>query len=221
MNIFQGHIYAQSFPYELFTRLKLASDPARAKLLRGITGSEVVPTVAVKRIAAGDIVLSQSRLPVVEPRVFANADGIFGADAFARGCLYVNFAEASVAILRTAGPRVGDTWERVRAELRFGGLPVVRARVGRVSVLAIIDTGAERSLGNRALLAAAGLEQQLEDPTTRRQVFAATSQAVFGHFIKVPAVQPGNIAIELRLLPQGAVNTLRIRPRSTPTRLPD
>jgi hypothetical protein len=62
MNIFQGHIYAQSFPYELFTRLKLASDPARAKLLRGITGSEVVPTVAVKRIAAGDIVLSQSRL---------------------------------------------------------------------------------------------------------------------------------------------------------------
>src|SRR6187402_168097 len=82
-------------------RLKLVADPARAKLLRGITGSEVVSTVAVESITAGEIMLAKSELPVVEPRVFADADGIFGADAFARGCLYVNFANAHVSILRT------------------------------------------------------------------------------------------------------------------------
>src|SRR6478735_5012721 len=63
-------------------RLKLVADPSRAKLLRGITGSEVVSTVAVESITAGEIMLAKSELPVVEPRVFADADGIFGADAF-------------------------------------------------------------------------------------------------------------------------------------------
>jgi hypothetical protein len=246
------------------TRLGLAADPAKAKLLRGITGSEVVPTVTVDRITAGDITLRDSQLPVVEPRVFADADGIFGADAFAHGCLYVNFVESRVSILRNGCPRVNDTWERLRAELRFGGLPVVNARVGKTRVLAIIDTGAERSLGNRALLVAAGLESALEDPNTQRQVFAATTQAVFGNLLAAPPISLGNIDIgnlhpvfgdfevfrmwgvadapaivvgmdvlgtaqalmidyrrsEFRLLPQGAANTVRMRPRTTPSRIP-
>src|SRR5690349_6875172 len=146
------------------TRLGLKPDPGRSKLLRGITGSEVVSTVTVDKITAGDITLNGGQLPVVEPRVFADADGIFGADAFAHGCLYVNFVESHVSILRNGCPRVGDDWETLRAEMRFGGLPVVNARVGRTRVLAIIDTGAERSLGNRALLVAAGLEPALKDP---------------------------------------------------------
>ena len=172
-------------------RLKLVPDPARAKLLRGITGSEVVSTVAVESITAGEIMLAKSELPVVEPRVFADADGIFGADAFARGCLYVNFANAHVSILRTACPRVGENWEVMRAKLRFGGLAVVNARVGNIRVIAIIDTGAERSLGNPALLAASGLQALADDPKSRTQVFAATSQAVFGNLVATPSIRLG------------------------------
>src|SRR5262245_5509349 len=157
------------------SRLKLKADPARNKLLRGITGSEVVATVAVDSITAGEIMLPKSELPVVEPRVFADADGIFGVDAFARGCLYVTFERAHVSILRTACPRVGQNWEVMRTKLRFGGLAVVSAYVGRTRVMAIVDTGAERSLGNPALLAALGLEEAARNPETQKQVFAATS----------------------------------------------
>jgi hypothetical protein len=245
-------------------RLALVPDRARAKLLRGITGSEPVPTVAVASITAGEITLLDNELPVVEPRVFADADGILGADAFAHGCLYVNFAESTVSVLRQGCPRVGETWETLRAELRFGGLPVVRARVGKTGVSAIVDTGAEQSLGNRPLLAAMGMEEKILDPRTRRQVFAATSQAVFGNLLPAPRVRLGGIDIDnlhlvfgdfevfrmwgvdqspalvlgmdllgttqalmidyrrsqLRLLPQGAANTVRVRPNATPTRLP-
>jgi predicted aspartyl protease len=245
-------------------RLGLVPDARRSKLLRGITGAEVVPTVRVDSLTAGEIEVRGGQLPVVEPRVFAGADGIFGADAFARGCLYVNFSQASVSILDSACPRVGDAWETLKIELRFGGLPVARAKVGNVSVIAIIDTGAERSLGNRALLAAAGLERAVEDPSTHRQVFAATSQAVSGNIIDAPPVKLGGIDVgnlrvvfgdfevfrmwgadqvpaillgmdvlgasqalmvdyrrrELRLLPQGSPNSIRVRPRTTPSRLP-
>ncbi len=245
-------------------RLGLEPDASRAKLLRGITGAEVVPTVRVDSLTAGEIEVRRGQFPVVEPRVFAGADGIFGADAFARGCLYANFLLASVSVLDSACPRVGDAWEKLQVELRFGGLPVARARVGSVPVIAIIDTGAERSLGNRALLVAAGLERAAEDPSTQRQVFAATSQAVYGNILSVPPVTLGSIDVgnlrvvfgdfevfrmwgadqapaivlgmdvlgasqalmvdyrrrELRLLPQGAENSIRVRPRTTPSRLP-
>ena len=136
--------------------------------------------------------------------------------------------------------------------------------MGEVRVTAIIDTGAERSLGNPALLLASGLMVATDDPKSRTQVFAATSQAVFGNIASTPPVRLGGIEIgnlnvvfgdfevfrmwgvseqpaivlgmdvlgttqglmidyrreELRLLPQGAENTVRLRKRITPTRLP-
>jgi predicted aspartyl protease len=246
------------------TRLKLVPDPTRAKLLRGITGSEVVSTVPVQSITAGEITLPKSELPVVEPRVFADADGIFGADAFTQGCLYVNFGRAQIYILRTACPRVSENWEVLRAKLRFGGLPVVNARIGDTRVIAIVDTGAERSLGNPALLAASGLQTAAEDPQTRTRVFAATSQAIFGNLVATPSIRLGGIQIdnlrvvfgdfevfrmwgvgdqpaivlgmdilgttqalmidyrreELRFLPQGEENAVRVRKRVVPTRIP-
>ncbi len=158
-------------------RLNLAPANGRTKLLRGITGSERVPTLSIRSLTAGQIALNGRELPMVEPRVFADADGIFGVDAFSSGCLFVNFAEKRVSILATRCPRVSEQWEVMHVEMRFGGLAVVPARIGKVKVHAIIDTGAERSLGNRALLVAANLEKKLQDPDTAtvvsRRDFAA------------------------------------------------
>src|SRR5690349_18556709 len=55
-------------------RLKLLAAPERTKLLRGITGSERVPTVSIAKLTAGQIELLSRDLPMVEPRVFADAD---------------------------------------------------------------------------------------------------------------------------------------------------
>jgi hypothetical protein len=72
---------------------------------------------------------------------------------------------------------------------------VVRARVGRSRVAAIIDTGAERSLGNPALLAALALDKKAEDPTTRTRVHAATSQMVYGNLLMTPNIRIGSLLI--------------------------
>jgi predicted aspartyl protease len=177
-------------------RLALPLDTQNTKLLRGITGSEVVPTVTVRDIVAGGIRLANVNLPVVEPRVFADADGIFGADAFARGCLVVNFARARIVVLEKPCPRVDDSWEVMRARVQFGGLVVVDGRVGKTRVVAIIDTGAEQSLGNFALL------ETLKKPNkkanredNRAEVFAATSHSMFGELVQTPAVRVGGLRI--------------------------
>jgi len=176
-------------------RLKLIPDPKRAKLLRGITGSEVVSTVAVQNITVGEITLTQRELPVVEPRVFADADGILGADVFAGGCLYVDFLNSRVWILRTPCPRVGDEWQVMRSLPRLGGLTSIDARIGHERVIAVVDTGAERSLGNPAFLIAAGLSKAALDPASHTQVFSATSQVVFGSLLETSPLRLGEAQI--------------------------
>jgi predicted aspartyl protease len=176
-------------------RLNLTPRPERTKLLRGITGSERVPTVGIDSLTAGQIALGARELPMVEPRVFADADGIFGVDAFARGCLAVSFEKSRVSILDSRCPRADMPWETMRAELRFGGLAVVSGRIGSVKVAAIIDTGAERTLGNRALLEAAGLQKKLLDPDTATQVRAATTHVVPGNILKTPPFRMGGVYI--------------------------
>jgi Aspartyl protease len=176
-------------------RLSLPIDVANTKLLRGITGSELVPTVNVDRITAGGITLENSSLPVVEPRVFADADGIFGADAFGRGCLIVSFERAKVAILTKPCPRVDDNWEKVRARVQFGGLVVADARIGATQAVAIIDTGAERSLGNPALLAALRQRKKVSSDSNLTQVYAATSQIVFGDLLMTPSLRMGGLSV--------------------------
>jgi len=192
-------------------RLKLTAHPTRTALLRGITGSEVVPTVLVDKISAGGITLTARHLPVVEPRVFADADGIFGADVFGHGCLKVEFKVARVSIHEGHCPRrSGGLWEEVPAQLRFGGLPVVTARVGNVRVAGIIDSGAERSLGNPALLAALGLEAAARDPAARIQVYAATSQLVFGSVVESPTLRVGGIQIDRLVAIFGPFDVFRL-----------
>jgi predicted aspartyl protease len=177
-------------------RLALPLDTENTKLLRGITGSEIVPTVTVRDIAAGGIRLANVNLPVVEPRVFADADGIFGADAFARGCLVVNFARARIVVLEKPCPRVDDSWEVMRARVQFGGLVVVDGRVGKTPVVAIIDTGAEQSLGNFALLETLKRsDKKANRAENRAEVFAATSHSVFGELVQTPAVRVGKLRI--------------------------
>ena len=115
-------------------RLALAIDTVNSKLLRGITGSEVVPTVLVDEITAGGIKLVRSSLPVVEPRVFADADGIFGADAFARGCLVVNFVRAR-HVRDSPTSKEGDKtsdYGRIKRQQRFLSSLLRKAMSGQV-----------------------------------------------------------------------------------------
>jgi hypothetical protein len=136
---------------------------------------------------------------------------IFGADVFGHGCLKVEFKAARVSIQEKSCPRSrNDLWEEVPAQLKFGGLPIVTARVGAVRVAGIIDSGAERSLGNPALLAAVGLEAAARDPASLIQVYAATSQLVYGSVLEAPTLRVGGIQIDRLVAVFGTFDVFRL-----------
>jgi hypothetical protein len=176
--------------------LGLHTNQDRLLELRGVTGTEVVPSVFVEELRAGELALTRQTLPVVTPSVFADADGILGVDGFASLCLNTSFVRRTVAILKNGCPRTSRDWARAKGQLRFGGLLVVKARMhGPSRVQAIIDSGAERSLGNLALLNALNLQQKAEDPSTATHVFGATSHRANGNLLKTPTIFLGELEV--------------------------
>lgn len=179
----------------LVAKLGLVPDPVERLILRGVTGTAEVPAILIDRLQAGDVLIEDVLLPVVAPAVFANADGILGVDGFEHMCLHADFARNYLAITKDGCRRLRGDWVRIPATLRFGRLVNINALMRGERVHAIIDTGAERSLGNQALLHALSLQRRAQDPASDTQVLGATSHTAEGNLLVIPTIHLGSVAI--------------------------
>jgi predicted aspartyl protease len=159
--------------------------------VHGVTGNATLPVVVVDRLRVGELLFEKQRLPVLPSAVFAGTDGILGVDSLQDARIEVDFGRDRVTIRRSSGRRAERGFLVVPAWLERGGLLLVEGQVGRVPVKAILDTGAERSLGNEALRAALGQKalRPLEAvPTT---VVGATPQLGQALSFETPAIDIG------------------------------
>src|SRR6185437_260916 len=163
--------------------LQLGLSPATqvAMVVNGITGTAQVPSVAIDRLEAGDLVIQETRFPVVWAPLMAGADGILGVAGLRKESVFVDFRHNQVVISRSLrdADRIG--FDKVPAKVLGDGLMAVEGRVGGVAVQAIIDTGSERSLGNAALHEAlyAKRGNQGQEPETT-SVYGATTDIAPG-----------------------------------------
>jgi predicted aspartyl protease len=180
----------------LARELELLADPTRMMTLRGVTGAAEVPSLRLARLQVGDLVFDDLQVPVVQPGIFAEADGILGVEGLERACLQADFVRQTFQIGGDGCPQASEDWLRVRADLRFGGLLAVKGRVKRVPVKVIIDTGAERSLGNLALLDALNLPVTVGNSAEQTEVLGATAHAVPGRTLVVPSIEVGGMTVK-------------------------
>jgi predicted aspartyl protease len=138
---------------QLLTALGLVSTSDDSVTMEGATGSAVVPTAIIARIAAGDVVLENQALPVAQA-LAAGISGIFGADALENKHVEIDFKTGKIEIRNAHHLRPVEGAVRIPAQMQFGLLMVVDAVVDRIHVKAVIDTGSEYTLGNAALRAA-------------------------------------------------------------------
>jgi len=165
--------------------------------VQGVTGSAVLPAVGIETLRAGDLVLARNqRVPVLSRAVLSNADGILGIDGLTRAHIDVDFGEDRVTINQSRGRRAASGMLTIPVKVAYGGLLTARATVGGQRVIAIIDTGAERSLGNLALREALKLAPQPTGETGTTTVLGATPELGEGTSLRVPVVRIG--AAELR-----------------------
>jgi predicted aspartyl protease len=132
--------------------LGLTHSVGRNVMLNGVTGAAEVPTVAVQSIEIGDLKFENQDLPVIFTSIMGNADGILGVAGFEDQRIDVDFKRDRVSVLESNGRRPHYSLVTARAQRDANGLMILDVHVGkRIKAKAVIDTGAERTLGNLAL----------------------------------------------------------------------
>ena len=165
--------------------------------VQGVTGYAVLPAVEIELLQAGDLVLARNkRMPVLSQEVLANADGILGIEGLAGARIDIDFMADKVTIGKSSDRPAAPGMLTIPVKIAYGGLLTTQAMVGRQHVIAIIDTGAERSLGNLALREALQFAPQQEGEPGGTTVLGATADLGEGTSFTVPRVRIG--AAELR-----------------------
>jgi hypothetical protein len=134
--------------------------------------------------------ISATNLPVLPGPVFGGADGILGINALQKTRIDVDFENDRVSITPSSGRRALPGYLVVPATLRKGGLLLVKGKVGKIPVQVIIDTGAERTLGNLALRTAL-LESARYDDEIDVSVLGATTDVSEGKYFRAPRIKLG------------------------------
>jgi hypothetical protein len=156
--------------------------------MNGVTGSAVVPAVAIERLEAGTLVFEGIEVPVVSPHLVGDVDGILGIAGLREQRLVVDFERDRVTI--SSSKLWDDGLLRMDAQRVAGGLLGVKGRVGRVRVLAVLDTGGQITLGNRALQDALRAEA-----ASQTEVLGTTEAISIGDVARVPILRFGEVAI--------------------------
>ncbi|MEO6184661.1 MAG: aspartyl protease family protein [Steroidobacteraceae bacterium] len=136
--------------FRVANALGIPTDRSPPVMLRGVTGSAVAPTIEVDSMSVGDLYVAPARLPLLAD-AFGGAEGLLGMDGMQDKRIFIDFRNDFINISLSRNRRAAVGFETVPFEPNNLNLLVVRARVGNLSLLAIIDTGAQSTLGNTAL----------------------------------------------------------------------
>jgi predicted aspartyl protease len=172
-------------------RLGLTVDPQAPVRLQGATGEARVPYVLAEQMEVGDLLIGKSRLPIV-PDVFGGAQGVLGTQGLADKRIHIDFRNDLIEINYARGkPRPLNT-ATVKFDLERGRLLAFKILVGGVKTKAIIDTGAQRTVGNDRLRELLLLRRrQAEDS----DIIGVTLDVTQGESIRVPPIALGSVKV--------------------------
>lgn len=137
--------------YELAERLAL-SERGSATLV-GMASRRPIETVPIDGIQVGSRNFNIARAPLVPRANIGAADGILGLDTLQDQRVLLDFRKNEVAVASAEQLGGNSGYEIVvRARRQLGQLIITQARLDGVRVSVLVDTGAQGSIGNLALL---------------------------------------------------------------------
>jgi predicted aspartyl protease len=172
----------------------LGGAPAVANTqVTGFTGSAMVPTLHVSRLEVGELLIGPSDLPVLTD-VFGGAQGVLGIEGLANKRIYADFGHDRLEITISHGERARRDFIVVPLTQTNSGLLVANVRVGSVRAKAIVDTGAQGTVGNMALLDA--LMRHPPSNATHEDIIGVTLDVQRGDNIPAPDIDFGNMQVK-------------------------
>ena len=168
----------------------------QARLVHGVTGSAYVPTVYIDKLEAGTMIVRNVFIPVVQTSINLQAHGILGVAGLQEARVFVDFRHDSVVISRTRVRREDlSSYLVIDASRMEDGLLAVNASIRGVRAKAIIDTGAERTLGNLALRNAIRARHPRHPESRFTEVYGATNQVAEGEAEMAASISIGDVTV--------------------------
>lgn len=172
---------------------ELGLPPSGAMLLHGATGSATVAFVTVNTFVVGDLEAHDQTLPIV-PDALGGADGVLGLESLNDKRIYIDFMHDKITILHSHGQHAEDGYAIIPLTRSANGLLMAKAYVRGIRVQAVIDTGAQATVANPALLAA--LQNRNRRQTLIPSYITGATDAVqTGQDTAMPPVNLGPVTI--------------------------
>jgi predicted aspartyl protease len=178
-------------------QLGISLEDARTVHLHGVTGSAVVPAIEVDSIEVGDLLLEGKRLPVVAD-AFGGAEGVLGSEGLLDKRISIDFRRDQISIMRSRRQSAAPAFSEIPLTLGRNRLLTLDVRIGSVPVKAILDTGAQVTVGNRALREL--LRRRPKDTGLTQEIMGVTLDVARGELVPIPTMYIGPIEVRgLRL----------------------
>ena len=161
-------------------------------MLRGVTGSRIVPTITVDSFIIGDLQLRPARLPIVIDAL-GGADGVLGTDGLEDKRIYIDFRHDRITIFRSRGERAPAGYRTIPLKI-VQGLLTTPVMVGSMRATAIIDTGGQSSIANEAFRMAVSHHISAKDVMTDA-ITGATLDVEYGSRMITPPIRIGDVVI--------------------------
>ncbi len=165
--------------------------PQNQTRVTGFTGSSIVPTVHVNHMEVGELYMGAADLPVLAD-VFGGAQGVLGIEGLFDKRIVADFANDQLVITRSHGQPAARGFIAVKLRL-LNGLLVADVHVGRVRAKAIIDTGAQGTVGNLKLRDA--LMSRSMTRAERQDIIGVTLDVQSGDYLLAPDIDFGNLQL--------------------------
>ena len=172
----------------------LGLPPAGTALLQSVAGSSRVATVTVDTLTLGRSTIQDITAPALA-EVNLGAQGILGIDALADQRLMFDFEARTITVQDTRRPIVREADEIVvTARRRKGQLILTQAAAGNTPIYAVVDTGAEMTLGNTPLRDRVfrGRRPPIATPIS---LISVTGETIQASVVTLPQVRLGGIVL--------------------------
>jgi hypothetical protein len=161
-------------------------------LVRGVTGSAVVPALHVDRMEVGAVLIEPSTLPIVAD-VFGGAEGVLGREGMPDKRIFADFGKDVLVISRSHREKAPPGFTVVPLRSVHGGLLSTEVRIGTIRAEAIIDTGGQQTVGNLALLEA--LKKYPPKDAESQDIIGVTLDTQHGDTVGTPTMSLGSLRL--------------------------
>jgi predicted aspartyl protease len=173
--------------------LSLGGRSVSTTLVTGFTGSATVPSLHVNSLEVGELLLSPTDLPVL-PDVFGGAQGVLGFEGLQNKRIFADFAHDRLEITLSHGEHARRDFTVIPLTVIKGGLLCADVRVGNVRAKAIVDTGAQSTVGNLALRNALMRHQSRNE--VHEEIIGVTLDVQSGDNVPAPDIDFGRMQVK-------------------------